>query len=128
MNTHKEEQWRPVPGYGADYEVSSHGRVRSHRRGSTKILKPIHERYNNYYVVSLFNSNGKMRKVKISRLVALAFIPNPHNYPVTNHKDENKLNNHIDNLEWCTYSYNNSYGTVIERRLKTATRNRARRQ
>lgn len=49
------------------------------------------------------------------RLVALAFIPNPHNYPVINHKDENKNNNCVNNLEWCTYSYNSKYLNIMHR-------------
>lgn len=58
----------------------------------------------------------------IHRLVAYTFIPNPNNYPVINHKDENKLNNNVDNLEWCTSEYNNSYGTINQRRSITHKR------
>lgn len=52
--------------------------------------------------------NGKYKTFKVHRLIALTYIPNANNLPSINHKDENKLNNHIDNLEWCTIKYNNN--------------------
>lgn len=55
--------------------------------------------------------NGKAKHEKIHRLVALAFIDNPNNYPHVNHKDEDKNNNSVSNLEWCDIKYNNNYGT-----------------
>ena len=60
----------------------------------------------------------------VHRIVAETFISNPNGYPQVNHKDENKLNNCVDNLEWCTASYNNSYGTCKERRIKTIKQNK----
>ena len=63
--------------------------------------------------------NLQSNKKHIHRLVAETFIPNPDNLPVVNHKDENKLNSSVDNLEWCTYKYNNNYGTCKERRKET---------
>lgn len=61
---------------------------------------------------------------KVHRLVAQAFIPNPKNYPIINHKDENPSNNHINNLEWCTLIYNRNYGTANERLIETRNRNK----
>ena len=63
-----------------------------------------------YYSVHLYKECGKRTPKMIHRLVAEHFLPNPNNYPQVNHKDENKLNNHIDNLEWCTEKYNSNYG------------------
>lgn len=53
---------------------------------------------------------GKQKTFSVHRLVALTFIPNPDNLPCINHKDEDKTNNNADNLEWCSYYYNNVYG------------------
>ena len=65
--------------------------------------------YSGYKCVGLWK-NGVGKIEKVHRLVAEAFIPNPNNLPCVNHKDENKLNNCVSNLEWCDYSYNNNYG------------------
>ena len=117
------EEWRSVTGYEGYYEVSNFGRVRSLDREVTmkngvcrktrgKILSL--SRYNsasNYRAVTL-SVNGISKKESVHRLVALAFIPNPDNLPEINHKDENKQNNRVDNLEWCDRKYNNTYGTA----------------
>lgn len=118
------ERWMPAPGFEQDYEISNYGRVRSHRRGRTKILKPMLDMWNGYLMVSLFDTNGHAHKVKVHRLVALAFVPNPNGYPVTNHKDEIKTNNCVENLEWCTVAYNTSYGTSRQRAVATMRRNK----
>lgn len=107
----KEEIWKDVVGYEGIYKVSNLGNVKSlHWRNSfdERIMTP-HLLGRGYYFVNLRNkSKGKSKLVH--RLVAQAFIPNPNNYPCVNHKDENKLNNCVDNLEWCSYLYNNTYG------------------
>lgn len=54
--------------------------------------------------------------MRVHRLVATAFLDNPEKLPIVNHKDETYINNHVDNLEWCTYKYNTNYGTAIARR------------
>ena len=71
-----------------------------------------------YQTVTLCK-NSKLKSHHIHRLVAEAFLDNPKNLPQVNHKDENKLNNCVDNLEWCTPSYNNNYG---ERNNKMAAK------
>ena len=106
-----EEIWKTIEGYPS-YMVSNMGRVKSlnyRRTGIEKILKPkINEK--GYYYYSLF-IDGKEYKFRIHRLVALHFIPNPNNLPEVNHKDENKANNCVENLEWCDRKYNCNYGT-----------------
>lgn len=109
------EIWKDVIGYEDCYQISNYGRVKSlynYKRNGTNILKPKIK--NNYYQIGL-RKNGTRKWYSIHRLVAQAFIPNPNNLPQVNHKDENKLNNNINNLEWCTASYNNTYGTRMEK-------------
>ena len=109
------EFWKPVPGYPR-YEVSTFGNVRSvdhvdtlGRKHKGKVLKQSTDGKCNYLYVSLTSPSG-MRKESVHRIVALAFLPNPESYKEINHKDEDKKNNVVWNLEWCSHSYNNSYG------------------
>lgn len=109
------EQWRPVNGY-ENYEVSNLGRVKSlnyNHTGKEKILKPLKER-NGYLRVNLCR-DGKMKRFLIHRLVAIAFISNPEGLEQINHKDENKSNNVVENLEWVSRWDNMHYGTLYER-------------
>lgn len=127
------EIWKPVPGH-LQYEVSNLGRVkrlpgyRDTRRGPAYhkggILAP-RLRKAGYLGVGLYSKN-KCKYYLVHRLVALAFIPNPNNYPQVNHKDENPANNRADNLEWCTSKYNNNYGTKGQRLSASFTNNRKR--
>lgn len=104
-----------VPGFEGLYLINNFGDIKSIRKGI--ILKPAING-SGYKFVALFN-HGKMKLVRIHRLLAEYFIPNPNNYKCVNHKDENKLNNNLDNLEWCTYQYNNTYGTAMARKQNT---------
>ena len=121
------EIWKTVPDF-PNYEVSNFGDVRSkdrisERMGNDARLKgmPLKTKIVNggYHRTTLYSGNRKAHKqFMVHRLVAMLFIPNPDNLPCVNHKDENPENNHVDNLEWCTYKYNSNYGTAIERRVK----------
>lgn len=108
-----QEIWKDVVGFEGSYKVSNLGNVKSLRNG--KILIPSITR--GYKRITLCK-NGKIENKVIHRLVAEAFLNNPENYPCVNHKDENKLNNCVENLEWCDIKYNTNYGTCIERRSK----------
>lgn len=120
------EIWKPVIGYYGLYEVSNFGRVRSldhyvkHGKGGLALKKGKILRLNiggsGYYQVSLSRDN-KIKSYSVHRLVAEAFIPNPHNYPCVNHRNENKLDDRVENLEWCDHLYNVQYGTGIERQV-----------
>ena len=105
----KKEIWKPVVGYEGLYEVSNLGRVKSLKYGKERILRPATDS-NGYHQVNLCK-DGKVKMYLVHRLVAQAFIPNPHNLPIINHKDERVDNNRVENLEWCTAEYNNNYGT-----------------
>ena len=96
-----EEQWNKIQNF-PNYYVSTFGNIKNIT--TNKLLKLCNKA--GYYHVSLVNSTSR-KSFKIHRLVAIAFISNPENKPEVNHKDKNKLNNHIDNLEWATKSENN---------------------
>ena len=122
------EEWRPVKGYDGLYEISNLARVRSVdtiKEFKTQLGNPatcrcygkvLKQNLTNsgYYFVLLTNHKNK-KTCYIHRMVAEAFIPNPDNLPVVNHKDECKTNNLPDNLEWCTMEYNTNYGTSMKR-------------
>jgi len=101
------EAWKSIQGYEDFYEVSSFGRVRNKKTG--RILRPCHANKSGYSQVTLSVKNVSNTQL-IHRLVAKAFVKNPHGYNVVNHIDENKINNNADNLEWCTTQYNSTYG------------------
>lgn len=118
---------KPVVGYEGLYEVDELGNIYSldrvfrvnerrrnydvHKKG--RMLKAT-KRCRSYMCVGL-TKDGKTTTHSVHRIVAQAFIPNPNNLPFVNHKDENPSNNSIENLEWCTAKYNNTYGTKIQR-------------
>lgn len=105
------EVWKPVKSYENYYEVSNLGNVK--RLKKDKHLVPSKD-LNGYFQV-LLCKNGTRKCMKIHKLVANAFIENPNNYNVVNHKDEVKTNNFVENLEWCTIKYNVNYGTGLTR-------------
>ncbi len=108
------EVWKDIAGYEGLYQVSNFGRVRSLER----VVQHMHSGKLTLPSKLKEPKGGKRKQISIHRLVAETFIPNPDGLPCVNHKDENKTNNHVDNLEWCTYKYNTHYGTNIERARK----------
>lgn len=104
------ETWLPVVGY-ENYEVSNLGRVRSLASG--RVLRPYKER-DGYLRVKL-SKNRKTKMHRVHRLVAMAFIPNPLGLPIINHKNERKDQNFVENLEYCDYRYNNTYGSLADK-------------
>lgn len=109
------EEWRPIKGY-ENYMVSSLGRIKSLNFGKEKILKIRYasKHRQNYPTVRLCK-NGKVTELKIHRLVGKTFLPNPNNLPMINHKDEDRTNNCVENLEWCDNKYNCNWGTRNKR-------------
>ena len=108
------EIWKKIEGYEG-YEVSNEGRV----RGDKGVLKKEKTRCG-YLRVTLYK-DGKQKHFQIHRLVAAAFCSNPEYLPCVNHKNEDKTDNRVENLEWCSHKYNINYGTCIERRAKLQT-------
>ena len=112
------EIWKDIPGYEGIYEVSTEGRIKSFHYTIPRILTwKVNQK--GYAWVELRKS-GEAKQLLVHRIVATAFLDNPNNYPVINHKDENPLNNNVDNLEWCSKSYNVRYSLALhpERTLK----------
>lgn len=122
------EIWADVQGYEGKYQVSNHGRVKSLARyrknnGNSQTFQEeriLKQSINNcgYCIVEL-SLDAKRKRHSVHRLVASAFISNDDGKEQVNHKDENKQNNHVDNLEWCSCKENNNYGSHNEKSAKT---------
>ena len=109
------EIWRDITGYEGLYKVSDRGNIYSVRRLNSRgnkcggrVLTPTYNE-NGYLIVGLCK-NGIKKSKRVHRLVAEAFVPNHNSYLEINHKDENKINNHVKNLEWCTREHNVNHG------------------
>lgn len=114
------EVWKDVAEYEGFYKVSNKGNIYSVERRDSRgnkcggrALEPRYDK-DGYLRVTLCK-NGKQKTRFIHRLVAGAFVPNPNSYSEINHRDENKVNNYANNLEWCTREHNVNHGTMIER-------------
>lgn len=127
-----EEVWKDIKDYEGLYMVSNEGKVKSLDRISVSIrngrrqnikgaILKATKAFNGYYCVGLY-CNGKVKRNYVHRLVAEAFITNPHHLPQVNHKDEDKSNNCVENLEWCTARYNINYGNT-KNKISIANRN-----
>jgi hypothetical protein len=124
-----EEIWKDIPGYEGKYKISNYGKVVSYswtrffgtdnkaRIDYPEIQKKIHINKDGYPVVGL-SIKGKEKKFRVHKLVALTFIPNPENKPEVNHKDANKQNNHVNNLEWATHQENMDHCFALGLRKK----------
>ena len=109
------EIWKQIDGYEGRYSVSTYGRVKTIYHGKEHILS-LRNKYKSrpnkaYYHVRL-SEKGVLKDFFVHRLVAIAFIPNPHNKPVVNHKDGDKFNCHVDNLEWVTEQENHDHAVA----------------
>lgn len=105
-------EWKLIEGFDGIYSVSNYGEVRNNRTG--KLMKPS-KNEKGYLHINL-TKNGKRKAMRINRLVAQVFIPNPENKPQVNHIDFNRENNCVNNLEWVTAQENTQY-SVCNRKL-----------
>lgn len=119
-----ENEWKPVVGFEGFYEVSADGKIRScsrlvKSRYCNRVIKGKELKQNkdqDGYCKIMLSKEGKTTTRAVHRLVAQAFIPNPNNYPVINHKNEIKDDNRVSNLEWCTIAYNTNYNGMNYKR------------
>ena len=114
---------KPLLGFDKDYRVTENGDIISmdyRRSGKPKKLAP--QRNVHGYAIIKLMKGGKDITYRVHSMVAMAFVPNPEKLPCINHKDENKLNNNPNNLEWCDNRYNNNYGTRNKRISKSVTK------
>lgn len=114
-----EEIWKDVAGYEGYYQVSNLGRIRHIK--FDRLLKLCCDSYG--YLIVVLSKGGIHRTRTVHRLVAKAFIPNESNYVQVNHKDENKQNNCVENLEWCDNKYNCNYGKRNKKISKKVSKN-----
>ena len=125
------ECWKKICGFEDYYEISSMGRIRSmeriipysdgrpNRHLASKIIRESFDK--DGYKIAHLHKDGKSTSVRVHRLVAEAFIPNPDNLPDVNHKNEDKIDNRVENLEWCTREYNVNYGSRAKKASEANT-------
>lgn len=117
----KNEKWKDIEGYDGVYQVSDLGRVRSLKFGKTRVLR-AQKNNNGYLIVGLFK-DGKRKGITVHRLVANAFIPNnDENKTQINHRNEDKTENKVSNLEWCSAQYNVTYNDLQFRKKNSKRR------
>ena len=121
------EVWKPIIGYESEYEVSSQGRFRSFPKHSHKSVRIyLGNKDSRGYRRVVLCRNGEEHTFYAHRLVAIHFIDNPNNFPYINHKNQDKSDNRVENLEWCDAKYNINYGDALERAKETSlSRHRA---
>lgn len=115
------EIWKDLEGF-SEYEVSNLGKIR--RKETLRVRKPVIDK-GGYEMYRLKNDDGAFKTVLAHRAVAKAFIPNPENLYTVNHKDENKRNNCVDNLEWMSLVDNMNYGGGRKRHGESLKRNKS---
>ncbi len=103
------EIWKDVVGYEGLYQISNLGNIKSFKRNYEGILLNPKTDKDGYKEIGIRDATGRRFFKRMHRLVAEAFIINPNNYKVINHKDNNPANNNVENIEWCTIEYNNKY-------------------
>ena len=130
LENFENERWENIKG--SNHSVSTCGRVRRDAHSTKQFINGIYAKTLTYkarimrltlsplgYYHTRISINGTLTDVRINRLVAEAFIPNPDNLPHVNHKNEDTTDNRMENLEWCTPEYNNNYGTARKRLIAT---------
>ena len=118
------KEWREIDGF-PNYMVSNTGEIKSlnyNKTGKEKVLIP-HKLSNGYLGINLYDNDKKSCYLLIHRLVAQAFLPNPNGCRIINHKDENRSNNSVNNLEWCSHKYNLNYGNRNSKLSNSLTNN-----
>lgn len=118
---------KDIKGYEGIYAITTCGKIYSHSRVAKngrlfkgRMIKLTLNTWG-YYKVSLTDSAGERKTHTVHRLVAQAFLPNLGSLPEVNHIDEDKLNNNLDNLEWCTCQYNSEYTNAKIHKLLSPT-------
>jgi hypothetical protein len=118
-----QEIWKDIAGFEGYYQISNLGQVQSLHYKKNKLLTPVI--HNKGYLTVILSNNTRKKHYTIHRLIALHFVLNSENKPCVNHKDGNKLNNRVENLEWCTYAENTQhafkYGLQPQTRLSKLT-------
>lgn len=116
-------EYRLIPNF-ENYIISPYGVIRKIKgRAAPRIMKPKQDK-DGYYYIGLRNEKGRFFR-RVHRLVAMAYLENPNNYEIVNHKDGNKHNNYYQNLEWCDIQYNTAYSYHVLHQKGNITTNKS---